>query len=200
MLNQVPTAINALTRNVVINHPNTWSCAVYHKVITRPAPESVGGIPTMGGLAVLDSADEEQFDYELAGVGYALPVTSFEPAPMVDRHDANIGAGDEFRFLVEPEEPRGHPEWFEVKKHDIIYILLTEDENPPRLAFEVIDVEAVNNISPYSVRYVCNRRDDLHINAAGEFAFSREELGLPSMEELGLDEDGNPLPDDEPAP
>src|SRR5690242_10757353 len=105
MLNNVPEAINRMTRNVVMNHPNTYSVQVFRKTITRTAPDTVAGAPTMGGLGVLDSMDEEQFEYAFLGNGFAMPAEGFAPAPMVKRGDANIYAGDEFRFLIEPEEP-----------------------------------------------------------------------------------------------
>jgi len=165
MLNNVPQAINRMARNVVINHPNTYNCEVYRKVILRGGEETVAGNPTLGGLAVLHSADEEDFEYEHAGNGYALQAESFGAAPMVDRRDANTGSGDEFRFLIEPEEEPGSEEWFQPRVTDVVYLLLGEGPNPARLAFEIIALETTSNIPPYTARYVANRRDDLHLPA-----------------------------------
>ena len=128
MLNNVPGAINRMARNVVTNHPNTFNCQLFRKTVTRTAAESVAGNPTMGGLGVLDSMDEEQFEYTFLGNGYALHADGFAPAPMVKRGDANIGHADEFRFLIEPEEPSGHPDWFDVRSHDVMHLLLGEYE------------------------------------------------------------------------
>lgn len=119
----------------------------------------------MGGLGVLDSQDEEQFEYKFMGNGYAMKVENFTPAPMVDNMDANIGAVNEFRFLIEPEEPSGHPDWFDIRKHDIVYLLLGIDPGAAKLAFEVVDIETTSDIPPYTTRYIMNRRDDLHIPA-----------------------------------
>ncbi|MCM1128959.1 MAG: hypothetical protein NC211_03645 [Alistipes senegalensis] len=165
MLTNVPNSINRLARNVVMNHPNSINCQVFRKVITRPAPETMGGEPTMGGLGVLDNQDEEDFEYQFLGNGYALQVESFSPALMMDNADANIGALSEFRFLIEPEEPSGHPDWFDVRKHDMVYLLLGIEPDDAKLAFEVIDIETTSNIPPYTTRYIMNRRDDLHIPA-----------------------------------
>ena len=165
MLTNVPTAINRTLRNVLINHPNTCSCEVYRKVVTRPG--GAGSPPTLGGLGVLDSMDEEQFEYEFLGRGLAMPAEggSFAPAPMVRRGDANIGAEDVFRYAVVPEEPEGQPGWFSLRTHDVLYLLLGTGPSPPKLAFEVLGEETTSNIPPFTTRYITARRDDLHVPA-----------------------------------
>jgi hypothetical protein len=180
MLNNVPDGINRMSRNVVINHPNTFNCRVFRKTVTRTgAGEStVDGNPTLGGLGVLNTADEEQYEYEWIGNGYALPAESFMPASMMDRRDANIGPGDEFRFLIESEEPFGRPEWFDVRTHDVVYLLLGTGPSPAMLAFEVVGIETTSNIPPYTTRYVTNRRDDLHL-PAGPVGDPEDDGGAP---------------------
>lgn len=153
MLNNVPTAINRMARNVVVNHPNTYNCVAVRKRVTRDGPV-VSGLPTMGGMGVLSSDDEESIEWDLLGNGYALPASLFGVSPMMDRQDANNGPQDESIFLIEPEDPG----LFVPKKHDVIYLVLDD----VRLAFEIISVETTSNIPPYTQRYVCNRRDDLH--------------------------------------
>ncbi len=159
MLNNVPQAMNRMARNVIINHPNTVSCKVLRKLVTR-AGVPVGGLRTLGGLGVLNSDDEESLDWEFIGNGYAMPAEPFSPSPMMDRQDANNGSGNEFRFLIEPEAAPGTPEWFDIKTHDVFYLLLGD---AVELAFEVVGVETTINIPPYTTRYVANRRDDLHL-------------------------------------
>ncbi|AJK46230.1 hypothetical protein [Burkholderia plantarii] len=163
MLTNVPDAVNRMTRNVIMNHPNTFNCQLFRKVITRKADETVGGNPTLGGLGVLDTMDEEEFEYEFVGNGYALLAEPFTPAPVVSRHDASLSTEDEFRFLIQPEGESGSDEWFDVRKHDVMYLLLGIGPQPARLAFEIIGTETTSNIPPYTTRYVANRRDDLHL-------------------------------------
>lgn len=160
MLHNVPAAVNRMARNVVINHPNAYNCQVFRKTVTRPGLDA-GGLPVLGGLGVLSSDDEEQFTYEWVGNGYALQVEAFEPALMMDRGDANNGAGDAFKFLIEAEEAGG----FEPGKNDVIYLLLGDGPSPAKLAFEIVGIEAVLNIPPYTTRFITNRRDDLHVAA-----------------------------------
>jgi hypothetical protein len=153
MLNNIPIAINKMVRNVVINHPNTYNCVVVRKRVLRPDP-IVGGLPTIGGAMVLSSEDEDDIEYELLGNGYALPAEMFDKSLMMDRQDANNGYQDEFRYLVEPEDENE----FTIKKQDIFYLII----DSVRLAFEIVGIETTSNIPPFTQRYACNRRDDLH--------------------------------------
>lgn len=160
MLNNVPTGINAMARNVIINHPNTFNCEIYRRQVLRPDPQA-GGAPTLGGMMVLSTDDEQDIEWALAGLGYALPAEQFQAAQMMDRRDAHNGEGEEFRFLIEPEEMVGNPGGFEIKNKDVLYLILGEGADAPRLAYEIVAVEAVVNVPPYVPRYVTNRRDDL---------------------------------------
>lgn len=155
MLNSVPSSVNAMARSVIENHPNTLNCQVFRRKLNRTEP-LVGGIPTLGGLGVLDSEDEENIDYEWIGNGYALQAEPFNPSQTMDRQDANNSYADEIRFLIIPEDVDG----FEVKKHDVIYLLIGDIV---KLAWEVSGIETVINIPPYTKRYIMNRRNDLGI-------------------------------------
>jgi len=159
MLTNVPQGVNRMARNVIVNHPNTFNCQVFRKKVTRPGDLS-GGMPKLGGLGVMSSDDEEQVEWEFIGNGYTMQAEQFGPAYMMDRQDANNNGGDEFRFLIEPEEAPGMPGSFEVKKNDIALILLGEEV---RIAYEVVQVETTINIPPYVMRYVMNRRGDLDV-------------------------------------
>ena len=159
MLSNVPSGINAMARNVIINHPNAYNCEVYRRRVGRTSADEAGGSPMM----VLSSEDEDDIRWELVGLGFALPGEQFQASSMMDRRDANNGYADELRFLIEPEEMIGDPGGFEVLKRDVIYVLLGEGENAPKVAYEIVDVEAAVNVPPFVTRYVVNRRDDLDI-------------------------------------
>ena len=162
MLDNIPTGINAMVRNVVINHPNAFNCEVYRRTVLRPDPQA-GGAPTMGGMLVMSVEEESEILWSLVGMGFALPAEAFQPAPMMDRRDANNGEGDEFKFLIEPEEMLGNPGGFEVAKNDVVYVILGTGDEAPRVAYEIVAVEAMVNIPPYVPRYIANRRSDLDI-------------------------------------
>ncbi|QFY42988.1 hypothetical protein F6R98_10480 [Candidatus Methylospira mobilis] len=156
MLSNVPTAINKMTRKVIKHHPNAYNCQIFRKAVNRPDPQ-MGGIPTLGGIGVLDTEDEEDISWEWIANGYSMTVESFQPSPMMSRQDANNGDTEEYRFLIVPEDDAAD---LQLKKHDVVYLLLGEFI---RLAYEIVGIETVINIPPYAMRYVMNRRDDLHM-------------------------------------
>lgn len=184
MLHRVPKGVNALTRNVVINHPNCFLGEVWRKEILRKDPGETPGVmagdPTWGGMGQLDDADEENYEYKFVGYAYSLRCDTFAPAPLMDRNDMNTDTGDKFTFVIIPaEDTYGAPGYFQVKTHDILFLLVCLDENSDeysRIAFEVVGRETVLNIPPYCARYTVNRRDDLHFGPDNEPLFDVREL------------------------
>ena len=160
MLTNVPKAINRMARNIVINHPNSFECQLYRKSVNRTNESTVSGMPTIGGLGVISAEDEEDISYDFLGSGYALQAEPFSPSTMMERQDSNNGFANEFRFLIEPEQPTGADGSFMIKKGDVMLIVISDDV---RLAYEIVEPETVMNISPFAMRYVTNRRGDLDI-------------------------------------
>lgn len=160
MLNNVSNSQNRMNRNIVINHPNSWECHVYRKILNRNDEPLSGGIPTIGGMGVISSDDEEDISWELVGIGYALQVEAFQPSVMMDRIDANNGFENEIRYLIEPEEPSGMPGYFDIRKNYVFQIIISDNV---KLAHEIVNIETVSNIPPFVTRYVTNRRADLDI-------------------------------------
>lgn len=155
MLTKIPNMINRAVRNVVVNHPNSYNCQILRKVINRVDEAEVGGIPTLGGLGVISADDEQDVDWEFVGNGYALPAEQFGGnATMMDRQDANNPSLEEFRFLIEPEEPEAATP----QKNDVVYLVIMD---VVRVAFEIVAIETTSNIPPFTQRYVCNKRPDL---------------------------------------
>lgn len=159
MLISVPTQVNRLARAVVINHPNSYNAFMVRKFVTRVAP-LVGGLPTLGGLAVISSDDEEKVDWLPLGNAYALEAEPYTPGTMMDRQDANNQVIDEVKFLIEPEVNPGEDSHFDVKKNDVIYLYISDTV---RLAYEIVAIETTSNIPPFTQRFICNKRDDLHV-------------------------------------
>ena len=160
MLHSVPTQVNKLARSVVINHPNSYNAFIVRKSVTRAATIS-GGLPTLGGLGVISSDDEEKIEWLPMGNAYALEVEIYSPGIMMDRQDTNNQGLDEFRFLIEPETEIGEDGAFEIKKNDVMYIIVTDTV---RLAYEVVAIETTSNIPPYTQRHICNRRNELDVS------------------------------------
>jgi hypothetical protein len=104
MLNTVPEQLTKMARSVVINHPNAWNCEAYRKKMLRIDPVTqIGGIPTLGGLSVLDSEDESAIEWEWIGNGFALQAEPYQPSPMMGTGNAVNNTAIELRFLIVPE-------------------------------------------------------------------------------------------------
>lgn len=180
MLHNVPNTMNRMIRNVVENHPNSLSCEYYRKHVLRnrreegEEEEMPFGEETVGGAGVLDSTDEEDYEFEYLGLGWALPAEAFQPSKITDHKDANIGFAPEQTYLIVPQAQTGEEGFFIPRTHDVMYLQLYLGENGPdgepliaRIAYEIVRMETTTNIPPYTNRWVCNRRDDLHLTAGG---------------------------------
>jgi len=156
MIEKAVNAINNATRNITINHPNNYNAVILRKVLNRTATASEGGIPTLGGVAVLDSEDEEDYAFTSLGNAFVLSVNDPTDGIMNGRMDvAEYGSEEEF-YLIEPETAGA----FIIELHDVMYKIIGAKV---RLAYEITTIHSVNNIYPYSYKYGCNLRNDLHI-------------------------------------
>lgn len=165
MLNAVPTAINAATRQVVLRHPNSMDCTVFKKVVKRVEldPDSgetqeEGGMPTLGGMGVLRNEDESDFDYVERGPAKCLFAGVFAPNDLNERDDAVLQQ-DAQEAQVECLAAPGTPEYFQADTTDLV--MITPGLGVV-LAYEVATISGMANIPPYVRKLVLNPRDDLH--------------------------------------
>jgi len=163
MSSLIPVAMNAALRNVLLHHPHTFHCEIYRKIILRESEKMVAGLPTLGGLGVLDSMDEEDFDYVFVGMGFALPISGFAPVSLVQNDDAALEAENNVCFVIEPEAEPDQPDYFSIKRHDVMYLRLNNDLNPPKLAWEIVSRQSLGNMGGFTRRFICARRDHLHL-------------------------------------
>lgn len=154
MLNIVPSTINRMSAQIVHNHPNSIAIQAFRKRVIRTPVDS------LGGLGVMLATDEEDYEFDFLGNGSALQVDgAFSPSLMNDNADAAHLSGAEFRFLIQPNAQSNEPEWFDASVGDIIVLWLMDDGSL-KIPFEIVGLETVNNLPPFSVRFICNRRDD----------------------------------------
>lgn len=164
MLTSVPTAVNAAARRVVLKHPNAMPCTVWRKQVSRApmpggaAPSMMGGMPTLGGMGVLSSEEEDRIEYVELGPASMLTLGPYQPTDMVDRDNgivAQLGLEVRVESVAEPGEA-GH---FTADQHDLVAV------TPGMgvvLAYEVTGVLSQANIPPYVRRLAVTPRDDLH--------------------------------------
>ena len=161
MQNIVPININSAARTVVLNHPNSFHLRMVRRVYNRLESQLMG-LPTIGGLGVVSSDDEDDYDFIPLGNAWGLQVETFQPSQMMDRMDANNGSQDDFIFLIEPEDLLPNTGGFEVKKHDVFVMTVSAVVGlEVYLGFEVSEIQTTTNIPPFTKRYVCNRRSEL---------------------------------------
>lgn len=172
MLNSVPVSINANTRQVVLRHPNTMPCTVFRKVVKRVetageldpdsdtpgAPSEMGGMPTLGGMGVLRSEDEADYEYEPLGEARCLFAGPYVPNDMNERDDAVLQQAMQ-EAQVEPLADPSTPEYFVADTSDLV--LITPGLGVV-LAYDVASVTGQALIPPYVRKLVLNPRDDLH--------------------------------------
>ncbi|MDQ7977148.1 hypothetical protein QYH69_07795 [Paraburkholderia sp. SARCC-3016] len=156
MLSTVPQQMNLMARNVTLRHPNSMDCEVYRKVVTRTSDTETEGYPTLGGMTVLDSEDEAAIDWEEIGPAKLLNCEPFVSAQMVNRDDGIDQANAEMYVMVEFLTPAADPNAKVVDKHDVLVIEISTDV---KIAYEVMEVDAVVNVPPFARRYRIEKRD-----------------------------------------
>lgn len=159
MLTQIPKNTNKAMRAVLLKHPNAVDVAVFRKKLNRLDDGVMGGLPTLGGLGVLDSEDEDDIDYVPLGDAKLLPCEAFQPSDMVDRGDGiDASEGVMLSCMIEPVAKPESDEYFKLKTHDLVFLIIWEGVY---VGYEVEGTETNINIPPFTRRYMLNKRDDL---------------------------------------
>ena len=158
MLNQVPAAFRIAARAMVTRHPNAMECQVWRKTVTRTAGAESGqegGLPTLGGLAVLKADDEAELDYVLLGNGHVLFAGVYEGTSLSDARDnAEAEPSAIANALIEPETAGA----FEPKTSDLVMVMPGAGVV---LTYEVTKVLNTINIPPYMPKYELSSQGDL---------------------------------------
>lgn len=165
MLSQVATAVSNATRQVVLRHPNTMDCTVWRKRVLRTEidpetdlPSTMGGSPTLGGMGVLRSEDESEFEYYELGAAKCMFCGIFQPNDQNERDDAILQQPMQEAQIESVKAPNevGH---FLADTSDLV--LVTPGLGVV-LAYEIATLSGPINIPPYVRKLVLNPRDDLH--------------------------------------
>jgi hypothetical protein len=165
VLTQVPQAVNHQTRMVTLYHPNAMDCTVWRKQVKRVevnpdtgAPSVDIGAPTLGGLGVLRSEDEDNYEYVELGAGKCLFCGQYQPNDVNERDD-NLVQANAQEAQVEAIASAGAAGHFVVDTNDLVQVSMGLGAV---MAFEVVTVTGSVNIPPYNRKLVLNPRDDLH--------------------------------------
>jgi hypothetical protein len=165
MLNAIPQQMNLMARNVTLRHPNSLDCEIYRKVVLRTGPDDPGGMPSLGGMAVLDSEDEPDVTWEDLGLAKLLNTEPFHMSEVVNRDDGLDMNIPEMFAQVEFLDISNDPDRRVLQKHDIAMLIISDDV---RIGYEVMDVFGTVNIAPFTRKYRFEKRDVL--NYIGDFS------------------------------
>ncbi len=163
MLSVVPTTINASRRLVVLRHPNAMECEVWRKQVSRTeltggAPnDTLGGLPTMGGLGMLSGEDESDVTWTQVGDAKILFGGVFQGTSEVDADNGLVPVqqGDaQIECILAPNADG----FFVTERNDLVMVL---PGGGIVLPYEVVDEVGSINIPPYTRKYILNARDDL---------------------------------------
>jgi hypothetical protein len=155
MIHAVPEGISRAARQMVMRHPNTMQCVVYRKKVLRESDSEVGGLPTLGGIGVLDSEDETAYEFEELGEGRIIfsGVYGAASGNMNDSGDGVTYAEGAMECRVEPVVEGA----FEAKKHDQIQVL---PGNGFVIPYEVVGITSPTSIPPYVRKLIVESRQD----------------------------------------
>lgn len=170
MLNSVPIAINAASRQVTLRHPNSFDCIVSRKRVVRIEvdaegdPSTMGGSPTMGGMGVLRSEDEVEFEYDELGPAKLLFAGPgpYQAQDMIERDNALLTENSRevlIESIAKPGALVGEPQYFVADTGDLVSLTLGLGVV---LSYEVATVSGTVNLPPYTRKLVLNPRDDLN--------------------------------------
>lgn len=126
------------------------------------APSEMGGSPTLGGMGVLRSEDETEFEYEELGPGRMLYVGQHVQADVIERDNALLPENMK-EALVESVAAAGAAGHFVVDTGDVVFLYVGVDGQgvPMLMPFEAVSIVGNINIPPYTRKVVLNPRDDL---------------------------------------
>lgn len=138
---------------------------MWRKVVTRvenipgtSTPSTMGGSPTLGGMGVLRSEDEADFDYVELGAGMCMFCGVYQPNDEVERGNALLQATMQEAQVV-PLAAMGEPGYFVPDTGDMVMVSLGMGVV---LVFDVATITGLAHIPPYIQKLVLNPRDDLH--------------------------------------
>lgn len=162
MINNVPMQVNRAARMITLRHPNSISGTMYYRQLNRQPdanPAEMGGIPTIGGIGLLDSEDEADFEYVEGASCKVVFTGNYAPS------DGNIRDNDESSIyrdmpveamvecVLDPLDANYHvPD-----KNDLIVL---DYGSGVVMTYEVIGATSTIEVPPYTRRYSLAPRTD----------------------------------------
>lgn len=162
MLNNVSVQVNRSNRMATLRHPNAADCTVLRKTVNRVStddPDTFSGLPTIGGLGVLDSEDEANYSYAEIGEARVVMMGQFQTqgGNWNDADDGLTYPELPIEALIEcvlnPEEAG----FFVASKHDVLIVDMGLGIVIP---YEITGETGSINLPPYTKRFLLQPRHD----------------------------------------
>lgn len=162
MLTNVPKQVNRASRMTVIRHPNAMNCTLWKKQINRApdsTPANFGGMPTIGGMGVLDSEDEADYSYvELADAKIVFTDRyQGQTGNMIDTENGLNYPENMREALIEGLIEPGKPGWVLPDKPQVVTCY---PGNGVVVTYQIVGTTGNLDIHPYTRKYLLNPLND----------------------------------------
>lgn len=162
MLENVPRQVNRASRMTVIRHPNAMDCTLWKKQINRApdsTPETFGGMPTIGGMGVLDSEDEADYGYVELTDARVVFTERYDAATgnMIDTENGLNYTENMRMALIEPLKAPGEAGWALPDKPMVVTCF---PGNGVVVTYQIVGTTGNIEIPPYTRKYLLNPLTD----------------------------------------
>lgn len=162
MLTNVPKGVNRAVRMSVIRHPNAMNCTLWKKQINRApdsTPETFGGMPTVGGMGVLDAEDEADYTYVELGDARIVFTDRYmaSTSNTIDTENGLNYAAEPREALIECVIEPGKPGWVMPDKPQVVSCF---PGNGVVVTYQIVGTTGNIEIPPYTRKYLLNPLND----------------------------------------
>jgi len=159
----IPASVRKAQRQVIKYHIHTKQCDVYRKVVNRVGEGTVGGAPTFGGMGVLSSEDEHDFEHEYIGKGYFLPMVEAFHTDGDNFKDDGVNIlyrGNVIQADIQPIADEGFQGYFIPQKYDIVAV---HEGLGVMASYQIVGVTSVQSTLGYTRQYILNAQEDADV-------------------------------------
>lgn len=189
MINNAAIQVARQARNVALRHPNSMDCTLWKKVINRVStetPPTFGGMPTIGGMGVIDAEDEPDYTYaELADAKVVfLGLYQASQSNMIDTENGLNYAEAPIEALIECVLDPSATGWVLPDKPMIVTVF---PGNGVVVTYQIVGTTGNINVPPYTRKYLLNP-----LNDSAEWPVAQD--GSPAPEDPSTDNEWSEPP------
>lgn len=158
MTNSIQKQAAKASRAVTLRHYDAYDCEIFRPFIPDGSEGDLGENYIWGGVGGLDAEGGCEVGYNELGDCKMLMVGDYTP-PNFNPREMIV----ELKYpltlaLIEPLVEPDDPLYYVPQKYDILYIDIGINIF---IGFEIVDVVGDISVSPYTLKFVLNKRDEL---------------------------------------